>query len=102
MTGDDELEDELVSIKLMYADGVMEDVRSGMVMVKHDETMSYAAKNMLPHHQMLLCAITLHQLYLEYLQGFNEDADKEFASVLMSFIKGLLDVRKLDKGDVLQ
>ncbi len=90
------------AIKLVFSDGIIEDIKEGMVITRDGETMSFDAVNVLPQDQILLVAITLHQLYQEYFEGLNDQMDAELMAVLIPFIKGMLDAHKRDKGDVLQ
>jgi hypothetical protein len=82
----------------MYDNGIIENVKEGIVLVKQEDGMEFEAVNMLPNDQLLLVAIALHQLYLESFGKSVEDDPLDM--ILSSFIYELLQTD--NKGDVLQ
>lgn len=90
----------LHAIKLVYSNGIIQDMKSGVVILKDQDGMQYEAMNVLPQDQLLITAITLHQLYSEHLKS--EDGEDGFENILVDFIKALLSTEKQTKGDVLQ
>lgn len=102
------MEKRVHAIKLIYDDGLIEDVKEGIVIIKEEDNMSFTAVNIEPLDQMILSAITFHNLFTEYLRDGEEEVEKANAidSVLVDFIKVLLQVKykgeNKTKGDVLQ
>lgn len=100
------MEKRVRSIKLIYEDGLIEDIKEGIVVIKEDDNMSFTAVNIDPMEQMLLSAITFHSLFTEYLRedGENVASADVIDNVLVDFIKVLLQVKYKNetKGDVLQ
>lgn len=102
------MDTQLRSIKLVYDNGIIQDVSAGIVILKNVTNMEYEAVNVLPHEQLLITAITLHQLYSEFTKdilSYEDDHEEEdyFEKTLVDFIKQLLEAnKKVDKGEVLQ
>lgn len=103
-----DLEQRVHAIKLIFDNGVIEDVKEGIVITKEADNMSFTAVNVEPLDQMILTAITFHSLFSEYLQSEEEEFTSAEAidSVLVDFIKVLLQLKYKNenktKGDVLQ
>lgn len=97
--------EEIVAIKMVISNGLIEDCKQGIIITKQDDNMSFDALNLLPHDQLTLTAITLHQLIQEHLgeDSLDEEIDLLMVS-LVHFIKALLDptYKRENKGDVLQ
>lgn len=103
-----DLEQRVHAIKLIFDNGVIEDVKEGIVITKDADNMSFTAVNVEPLDQMILTAITFHNLFTEYLFGEGEQpaSAETVNSVLVDLIKVLLKVKYKNenktKGDVLQ
>lgn len=94
------MESRVHAIKLVHDNGVIEDIKSGVVITKDGDSMSFNCVNLLPREQMLITAIALHQLLQEYLP--NDDEEESIViGVLVGFIKALFHTEEI-KGDVLQ
>lgn len=102
------MEQRVRAIKLIYDNGVIEDVKEGIVITKEVDNMSFTAVNIEPLDQMILTAITFHSLFAEYLRSEEEEVASAdvIDSVLVDFIKVLLQLKYKNenktKGDVLQ
>lgn len=102
------MEQRVHAIKLIFDNGVIEDVKEGIVITKDADNMSFTAVNVEPLDQMILTAITFHNLFTEYLFGEGEQpaSAETVNSVLVDLIKVLLKVKYKNenktKGDVLQ
>ena len=92
------------AIKLVYDNGIIEDVKEGLIITRNGDAMSFDAVNLMPPDQLLLTAITLHQLHREYLSDESGMTDESvnLLDILIPFIKALLKFEKENKGDVLQ
>lgn len=100
------MEPRLHAIKLVYDNGIIEDVAEGIVIIKNNESLEFEAVNVLPIDQLLLSAITLHSLFEEYISegGTELKIEGGLEDLLVEFIRVLLDLQHKtnDKGDVLQ
>ena len=88
--------EQLHVIKLVYTNGIMEDVKQGVVITRDGAGIGFEATNLLPHEMLLLVSITLHQL-LKDTDAIGDD----FMSSLIILIKALIKLED-EKGDVLQ
>jgi hypothetical protein len=96
----------------VYENGIIQDIKEGIVIVKTNEAMAFEAVNVLPLDQLLLSAIAFHSLFNEYVSegtggddGSPMDIDDGLDGLLYEFIKVLLamkDKTTNNKGDVLQ
>lgn len=86
------------SIQLVMNTGVIEQINSGMVIVKQDDGMVFEAVNLLPEDQLLITAVALNELLKEYLE--DSEALKELNFHLLVFIRAILNPD--GKGDALQ
>lgn len=93
----------LHSIKAVYENGVIEDVKEGLIIVKEKDSLRFDAVNLLPVDQILLNAIVLNELVSEYF--LDEDPDQTFemfTSMLKALISSLLNTNNQTKGEVIQ
>lgn len=92
----------LHAIKLVMDNGIIEDFKQGIVIVKEKDSMSLETCNVLPVEQIALTAIALNELMSEYLS--DEDSDEPmdlFKSMLKVLIANLLNTNPT-KGEVVQ
>lgn len=90
-------EPRLHAIKLVYDNGLIEDVKSGIIVTKDGDSLSFDILNLLPLDQLLVAAITFHQLHMEHLKDIESGMDE----LLSEFINALMQFQKQNKGDVL-
>ena len=93
----------LHAVKLVMDNGMIEDCKEAIVIIKDGESMSLEAINLLPLDQMILVSIAFYEMFNEYFS--EEEQPKEFQlfeQMLRYLISSLLNTNNQTKGDVLQ
>lgn len=75
------------AVKIVYNDGIIEDVRSAVIIAETQEGMTYEAMNILPDKQLLVIAMAFHSMLVEM-----DIDDEEFIlpNEVLKFIKALM------------
>jgi hypothetical protein len=75
------------AIQVIYSDGLIEKIDSGIIIAETQDGMFYEAMNILPDKQLLLVAISLHSM----LKELNlEDDEWDFPKEVLNFIRQLM------------
>ena len=74
-------------IQIIYSDGLIEKIDSGIIIAETPEGMFYEAMNILPDKQLLVVAIALHSM-LKDLEI--DDEEFTFPNEVLQFIRQLM------------
>lgn len=75
------------AVKIVYSDGIIENIDSAIIIAETPEGMFYEAMNILPDKQLLIVAIALHSM-LKDLQI--DDEEFTFPNEVLQFIRQLM------------
>lgn len=75
------------AVKIIYNDGLIEDVKSAVIIAETTEGMTYEAMNILPDKQLLVIAMAFHSMLNEL--GIDEE-EFTLPSEVLNFIKMLM------------
>lgn len=96
------------ALKIIYDNGIIEDIRQAIVIAEETDGMFYEAMNILPDKQMLVVAMAFHGMLRELREADTEGHLEVLEHELLEFIRSLMNpsyIRKQQqqtKGDVLQ
>ena len=71
------------AVKIVYSDGLIEDVKSAIIIVSEKDGISYEAMNILPDKQLLVVAMSFYSMLKEY--ELDED-EFELPNEILKFI----------------
>lgn len=75
------------AVKIVYSDGLIEDIQSAIIIAETEEGMFYEAMNILPDKQLLIVSIALHSM----LKELNiDDEEWTFPKEVLNFIRQLM------------
>lgn len=75
------------AVKIVYSDGIIENIDSAVIIADTEEGMFYEAMNILPDKQLLVVAIALHSM----LKDLDiEDEAFTFPNEVLQFIRQLM------------
>lgn len=92
----------LHAIKLVMDNGIIDDFKQGIVIVKEKDSMSLETCNVLPVEQIALTAIALNELLNEYFSDEEYEAFNMMQTMLRALISSLLNTNNPTKGEVVQ
>lgn len=75
------------AVKIVYSDGIIENIDSAIIIAETQEGMFYEAMNILPDKQLLVVAIALHSMLKDL--GI-DDEDFTFPNEVLQFIRQLM------------
>ena len=97
------VENRLRSINAVYENGVIENIKEGIVIAKESDGLRFEAVNVLPADQLLLVSIIMCELTNEYFsESETDDTVELFKGMLKVLISGLLNTNNQTKGAELQ
>lgn len=93
----------LHAVKLVMSNGVIEDCKEAVVILKQGDGMSLEAINLLPNDQFVLVSIAFHQYFNEYFLEDGEDNEmlQVFEHMLRTIISSLLNNKPTTEGKLL-
>jgi hypothetical protein len=96
-----------VALKVIYNTGLIEDIKSAIVIAEETDGMFYEAMNILPDKQMLVIAMAFHSMLREMRDADTDGVLEVLEHELLEFIRSLMNpsyirTQQQTKGDVLQ
>lgn len=92
----------LRAIKLLMENGIIEDCKEGIVIVKQADGMVLETVNILPVEQIAFTAIALNELLNEYFSDEEDETFNMMQTMLRALISSLLNTNNPTKGEVVQ